>query len=241
MAPRRRVIMPGSAARVSRIGARTCTPMSLSAKVGSSSAKRPSPPKPALLTSRSMRSSSRRRSATSCSWAGSVRSAASTSTVAPDSACRRFAMASRRSRRRATMTRSRPSCASRAASAAPMPDDAPVTSPTLRCASILGLLERAAGTSPRRSFDAVYPAGTATLAPDEVQCRRERTSRPPLRTASGTQRSVVVPTLFTNRNCRRSPSSSQALLRNADESIGWAWPQDGGRHHDQHVTSGSSR
>ncbi len=41
IAPRPRVIMPGSAARVSRIGARTWTPMSRSPKSGSSSAKGP--------------------------------------------------------------------------------------------------------------------------------------------------------------------------------------------------------
>jgi methyl-accepting chemotaxis protein len=58
---------------------------------------------------------------------GCVRSAATTDTPQPNRSLKRFADSSRRSRRRATRTRSRPSRAKRVAKAAPIPDDAPVT------------------------------------------------------------------------------------------------------------------
>src|SRR5438105_4623245 len=96
------------------------------------SAKGPLVPKPALFTRKWIWRPSRRTSSTTCPAAsGDERSAAITCACRPRASRSSFAIASRRSRLRATSTTSCPSAANSCAYSEPSPADAPVMSTTL--------------------------------------------------------------------------------------------------------------
>src|SRR5205823_2886075 len=96
------------------------------------SAKGPLVPKPALFTRNWIWRPSRRTSSTTCPAAsGDERSAAITCACCPRASRSSFAIASRRSRLRATSTTSCPSLANSFAYSKPSPADAPVMSATL--------------------------------------------------------------------------------------------------------------
>ena len=135
IAPWPRAIMPGSTARVRRTSARTFRQISASSWSGSSLAKGPDVPKPALLTSNARASSPAARSSTARNAMDWVKSATTTSTAIPSLCRKRSARASRRSRLRATMMRSYCCRARAVAKTAPRPVEAPVTSARRRLTS----------------------------------------------------------------------------------------------------------
>src|SRR2546423_4435682 len=129
--PRPRSTIPASAACERCMTASTLRRTSRASASRGSSANLPYVPIPALLTSRSMGGSadSSRASTTAIPFF-EVRSAARTSTALPCSFSSVSARSSSLVSSRATTTRSSPRAASARANAAPMPDEAPVTSAT---------------------------------------------------------------------------------------------------------------
>jgi hypothetical protein len=131
IAPARRSTIGRTNASVSSWTAATLTWTIAASAAGSASSTRPYEPKPALLHRPATNlSEPRTESISARRWAASARSLETASASTPCSPLSAVASSSRRSARRATRTRSWPSAASWRASAAPIPDDAPVTSTT---------------------------------------------------------------------------------------------------------------
>src|SRR5213593_3973130 len=130
--PLLRAIISGRKARV-RVRSETMFTWIISSERCSSlSANGPLVPKPALFTRNWIWRPSRRTSSTTCPAAsGDERSAAITCACRPRASRNPFAIASRRSRLRATSTTSCPSAANSFAYSEPSPADAPVMSATL--------------------------------------------------------------------------------------------------------------
>src|SRR5882724_8966150 len=156
--PLLRAIISGRKARV-RVRSETMLTWIIScSRRRSISAKGPLVPKPALFTRNWIWRPSRRTSSTTCpAAAGDERSAAITWACRPRPSRSSFAIASRRSRLRATSTTSCPSAANSFAYSEPSPADAPVMSTTLaEFAMTLDLPVRVQGTV---ESDAQSPAG----------------------------------------------------------------------------------